>query len=122
MKADWAKIKADFKPYKVLEKTSNIDIIQAITIFATYKRRKSHELKGETENLTTVSAKLKEMLNLSLSDYINYRDQIVSGLLKHQRFWLKTTFSVLVISLTVPNWYRRHQYWQGLVMKLRALG
>ena len=82
LKADWAKIKSDFKPYKVLDKTSNIDIIQAITIYATYQRRKAKELKEDTENLPAISAKRKEMLNLPLSDYKNYRDKIVSGFIK----------------------------------------
>ena len=82
LKTDWAKIKSEFKLYKVLDKTSNIDIIQAITLYATYQRRKKQELNGESENLPAVSAKRKEMLNLSLSDYKNYRDQIVAGLIK----------------------------------------
>ena len=82
LKTDWAKIKSEFKLYKVLDKTSNIDIIQAITLYATYQRRKEQELNGESENLPAVSAKRKEMLNLSLSDYKNYRDQIVAGLIK----------------------------------------
>ncbi len=82
LKTDWIKIKSEFIPYKVLTKTSNIDIIQAITIFATYQRRKVQELKGESENLPAVSAKRKEMLNLSLVDYKSYRDQIVAGFIK----------------------------------------
>ena len=82
LKTDWIEIKSEFKPYKVLTKTSNIDIIQAITIFATYQRRKEQELRGETENLSAVSAKRKEMLNLSLSDYRRLRDQIVAGFIK----------------------------------------
>lgn len=89
LKTDWAKIKSTFKPYKVLDKTSNIDIIQAITIYATYQRRKQQELKGETENLPAVSAKRKEMLNLSLSDYKNYRDQIIAGFIKASKILIE---------------------------------
>lgn len=82
LKNDWKKIKEDFKPFKVLDKTSNIDVIQAITLYSTYQRRKKLELQGQVENLPAVSAKRKEMLNLSLSDYKKYRDQIVSGFIK----------------------------------------
>ena len=82
LKTDWLKMKSAFKPFKVLDKTSNIDIIQAITLYATYQRRKDQESKGESENLPAVSAKRKEMLNLSLSDYQNYSDQIVEGFIK----------------------------------------
>ncbi len=82
LKNDWNKIKTDFKPFKVLDKTSNIDVIQAITLFSTYQRRKTQESQGQDDNLPAVSAKRKEMLNLSLTDYTRYRDQIVSGFIK----------------------------------------
>lgn len=82
LKTDWAKIKSEFKPFKVLDKTSNIDIIQAITIYASYQKRKELELQGEQDNLPAVSAKRKEMLNLTLTDYVAYRDQIVQGFIK----------------------------------------
>lgn len=89
LKSDWLKIESDFKPFKILDKTSNIDIIQAITIYATYQRRKAEELKGENENLPAVSAKRREMLNLSLSDYKKYRDQIVSGFIKASKILIE---------------------------------
>lgn len=82
LKEDWAEIQKKFKPYKVLGKTSNIDIIQAITLFSTYKKRKEAIAKGETDNLPAVSAKRKEMLNLKLADYKKYKDVIVDGFIK----------------------------------------
>jgi len=89
LKSDWLKIESAFKPFKILDKTSNIDIIQAITIYATYHRRKAEELKGANENLPAVSAKRREMLNLSLSDYKKYRDQIVSGFIKASKILIE---------------------------------
>jgi hypothetical protein len=89
LKSDWLKIESAFKPFKILDKTSNIDIIQAITIYATYQRRKAEEIKGDTENLPAVSAKRREMLNLSLSDYKKYRDQIVSGFIKASKILIE---------------------------------
>jgi len=89
LKSDWLKIESAFKPFKILDKTSNIDIIQAITIYATYQRRKAEELKGDNENLPAVSAKRREMLNLSLSDYKKYRDQIVSGFIKASKILIE---------------------------------
>lgn len=82
LKSDWMKIKSDFKQFKVLDKTSNIDIIQAITLYSTYQRRKELERNGQVDNLPAVSAKRKEMLNLDLVDYKRYRDQIVAGFIK----------------------------------------
>jgi hypothetical protein len=68
LKDDWAKIRHDFKPHKVLDRTSNIDIIQAITLYSTYKRRKEQKKIAGSDNLPAVSAKKREMLNLFLSD------------------------------------------------------
>lgn len=82
LKEDWAKIRFKFKPYKVLDKTSEIDFIQAITLFSTYRRRVELEVGGKKDNLPAVSAKRKEMLNLDLQDYIKYRDQLVDGFIK----------------------------------------
>jgi len=89
LKTDWAQIKADFKPYKILDKTSNIDIIQAITIFSTYQKRKEQELTSDKDNLSAVSAKRREMLNLSLIEYVKYRDRIVSGFIKASKILIE---------------------------------
>jgi hypothetical protein len=89
LKSDWKKIVEEFKNYKVLGKTSSIDIIQAITILATYERRKKMEARGDTENLPAVSAKRKEMLNLTLYDYITYRDQVVAGFIKASKIMVE---------------------------------
>ncbi len=82
LKEDWDKIKSQFKFFKVLYNTSNTDIIQAITLYSTYKRRNQYPATGKIENIPAVSAKRKEMLNLSLDDYKKYRDEIVNGYIK----------------------------------------
>lgn len=82
LKEDWAKIESKFKPYKVLSKTSEIDFIQALTLFSTYRKKVGLESSGEKDNLPAVSAKRKEMLNLEIKDYIKYRDRITEGFIK----------------------------------------
>jgi len=82
LKDDWAKIHEEFKGYKVLANTSNTDIIQAVTLLSTYKKRKENISLGNSENIPSVSAKRKEMLNLSLIDYKKNRDDIVNGFIK----------------------------------------
>src|SRR5690606_37157595 len=82
LKEDWAKIESKFIPYKVLSKTSEIDFIQALTLFSTYRKKVGLESSGEKDNLPAVSAKRKEMLNLEIKDYIKYRDQITEGFIK----------------------------------------
>jgi hypothetical protein len=89
LKSDWIRIKAGFKPYKVLDKTSNIDIIQATTIYSTYQKRIEQEQLGQGENLPAVSAKRREMLNLSLPDYLQHHDRIVTGLIKASKILIE---------------------------------
>lgn len=77
LKSDWEKIKIQFKPFKVLDSTRNTDIIQAITLFSTYKQKIDNQTSEKA-----VSAKRKEMLNLPLSEYEKYRNDIVTGFIK----------------------------------------
>jgi hypothetical protein len=82
LKDDWEKIKLKLSEFKPLKATSNTDLIQSITLFATYQRRLEQIALGKTENLPAVSAKRKEMLNLQLEDYLKHRDKIVKGFIK----------------------------------------
>ena len=85
LKANWEDIKNKFKPYKILNNTSNTDIIQAITLYSTFNKRLAAITSGLTENIPSVSAKRKEMLNLTLSEYRKYRDEIVEGFIKSSK-------------------------------------
>ena len=82
LKTDWANIKNEFKPYKVLNNTSNTDLIQAITLYSTFKKRIELISSDLNENIPAVSAKRKEMLNLSLTEYSKYRNEIVKGFIR----------------------------------------
>lgn len=82
LKTDWEKIKSEFKESKVLGNTSNTDIIQAITLYSTYKKRIGYKPKDENDTPPAVSAKRKEMLNLSLGEYKKCRNDIVNGFKK----------------------------------------
>ncbi len=82
LKADWADVKSKFNPYRVLDKTSEIDFIQAITLFSSYRRKIELEAAGQKDNLPAVSAKRKDMLNLELADYVKYKNQVLEGFIK----------------------------------------
>jgi hypothetical protein len=83
LKTDWQKIKEIFKNYELLARVSNTDIIQAITLLATYnKKLKKAEQGTPDEKLPAVSCKRKDMLDLPLQDYKKYRDLIVQGFIK----------------------------------------
>jgi len=83
LKTDWRKIKEQFNPYKVLSRVSNTDVIQAVTLLATYNNKLDRARQNTpVEELPAVSCKRKDMLNLSLEDYQKYRDPIVQGFIK----------------------------------------
>jgi hypothetical protein len=90
LKEDWEKIKSEFKHFKVLGNTSNTDIIQAITLYSTYQKRLDQIKNGNTDNPSAVSAKRKEMLNLSLEDYVKYRPEIVKGFIKASKILVQS--------------------------------
>ena len=86
LKEDWTNIRKTFlddEKYKVLHNVSNTDLIQAITLLSTY-RKKQNAIKNHSlfEDIPSVSCKRKDMLNLTLNDYKNNKEDIVKGLIK----------------------------------------
>ncbi len=80
LKHDWEEIKNKFSKAKVLKLTSNTDIIQAVTLLSTYMKRVEAQQNGvDSEKLPAVSAKRKNMLELKVDDYEQYRDMIADG-------------------------------------------
>ncbi len=82
LKEDWERIRERTKPYRVLGGLSNTDLVQAVTLYSTYRRRKENAASEEGDNLPPVSAKRKEMLNLPLDEYRARRDRVVEGYVK----------------------------------------
>ena len=83
LKTDWQKIREKFSPYKVISDVSNTDVIQAVTLLATYSNRLARANDSTSgEDLPAIGCKRKDMLNLSLEDYRKYRDPIVNGFIK----------------------------------------
>jgi hypothetical protein len=90
LKQDWEEIKSKFKDYKLLSNVSNTDLIQAITLLATYYNRKNKEQENVPEDeLPAITCKRKDMLSLSLQDYKKYRDPIVWGFIKVSKILLE---------------------------------
>jgi hypothetical protein len=83
LKSDWEGVVRDIRPYKPLHKVKNTDLIQAITLLSTYHRKQQMVRAGCTaEETPAVGCKRKDMLNLSLSSYRQYRDLAVKGFIK----------------------------------------
>lgn len=80
LKQDWENIRKAFSSYKVLKFTGNTDIIQAVTLLSTYKKRKAAMASGaDADKLPAVSAKRKSMLDLKVDEYEANRDEVVKG-------------------------------------------
>ncbi|MGI6150085.1 MAG: DUF262 domain-containing protein [Firmicutes bacterium] len=83
LKRDWEDIKSRFRAYKPLANVSNTDIIQAVTLLATYYQRKRKASQNVPEDeLPAITCKRKDMLSLSLQDYKTYREPVVEGFIK----------------------------------------
>ena len=83
LKTDWRKIRERFSPYKVISDVSDTDVIQAVTLLATYSNRLARANDSTSgEDLPAIGCKRKDMLSLSLKDYQTYRDPIVNGFIK----------------------------------------
>ncbi len=87
LKRDWESIRSQFKDFNILRLTSNTDIIQAVTLLSTYKKRILALKSGaSSDRLPAVSAKRKSMLELRVDDYLISRNEIVNGFITAARF------------------------------------
>lgn len=83
LKIDWDNIHASFNNHKVLKNTCNTDLIQAVTLLSTYKKKMAAmQASNETEKIPAVSAKRKSMLELKVDEYEDTRQEIVDGFIK----------------------------------------
>lgn len=79
LKHDWDEI-CDKLLSPVLDFTINTDLIQAITLLSTYKKRMvALKENPDSDKLPAVSAKRKNMLELKVEEYLACRDLIVDG-------------------------------------------
>ncbi len=83
LKKDWEDIRSLFKAHNVLKNTCSTDLIQAVTLLSTYKKKMAAlQSKNENEKIPAVSAKRKSMLELKVDDYKASRQQIVDGFIQ----------------------------------------
>ncbi|MFA6101597.1 MAG: DUF262 domain-containing protein [Victivallaceae bacterium] len=83
LKANWEYIKGRFKEHKVLHNTGNTDVIQAVSLLTTYKRKMAKIAAGTArEELPAVSCKRKDLLNLALSDYESNAESVADGFIR----------------------------------------
>jgi len=90
LKQDWLVIKETFQKMKLLSNVSNTELIQAITLLSTYSKKIiKAKSNAPGEELPAVSCKRKDMLNLTLQNYKEYKGSIVQGYLRASKFLLE---------------------------------
>lgn len=69
---DWKETQHRWVPYPVLAAVENTDFLQAVTMLATRKRN----LSDSSARPPAISAKREDVLKLTLSDYLEWRDPL----------------------------------------------
>jgi hypothetical protein len=87
LRKDWDERQRKLKQHRVLHEFSNTDFLQAVTLLATWDRRKRAIAGGlEGERAPAVGCRRVDMLRLSLDDYTRWADQVISGSLRAEQF------------------------------------
>jgi hypothetical protein len=80
LRDDWKVQEARLKAHRVLSTVTSDDVLQAVTLLATYEKRQGELEKGTpAENASGVSCKRKEVLELSLESYKRWARLVVDG-------------------------------------------
>lgn len=79
LRKNWEEIAVRLKDYKVLQGFDNTSFLTAITLLSTYNRSLTNESGA-------VSCKRKDVLKISLSDYLTYSEKIERGLIESAKF------------------------------------
>lgn len=72
---DWQAIHEQFKKDHVLETIRSTDFLQGVTLLATRKRNR----ESTAERKPAVSARREDILRISLSDYLEWRDKLLTA-------------------------------------------
>lgn len=80
LRDDWHNRERRLRKHKVLQKLRSDDLIQAITLLATYQKRQDSLTAGSSpENAPGISCKRKEILRLTLADYLRWAEPATNG-------------------------------------------
>lgn len=84
--------------YRILREVSNTDFLQTVTLLATAERRRHEAERGtEEERLPRIGCKRRDMLALSLEDYVRFAPSVIAGFkaaakFLHRQFLFDTKF------------------------------
>jgi hypothetical protein len=87
LRDDWAKREQRLKQHRVLETVKETDYLACVALVATYHQRQGAIAAGvPPQKLPAVACSREEVLDLSLTDYQKYADQVVVGYEEAARF------------------------------------
>ena len=89
LRADWdeKREKISDPSHQVVKEFSNTDLLQAISLLATYERRMAFlKADKDAERAPRIGCKRADILNISLVDYQNYSDKVMEGLIEASKF------------------------------------
>jgi hypothetical protein len=87
LKDDWAVREAELLKRPVLRSVENVDFLQAVSLLASYKRRRDFlAAGGDPDRAPGVSCKRKDLLRLTLEDYLAWAGPVQEGLVWAAQF------------------------------------
>ncbi|NLI41944.1 MAG: DUF262 domain-containing protein [Caldisericales bacterium] len=87
LRDDWLIREKRFRSNKILSKLGNTDFLQALTLLATWARREQQLKNGVSpDEATAISCKRKDILNLTLEEYLKWADSLTTGFERSAKF------------------------------------
>lgn len=78
MRQDWDKREKELKKQQVLDTIQNTDFLQAITLLVSLEQWMAAK-KAQSKKLPIISCRRKDILRLTLGDYINWTERLTEG-------------------------------------------
>ena len=80
LRKEWEKTEKRLKQHKGLQKNQNTDFLQAVSLLASsVRRQKSVDQGVSPENAPGISCKRKEILRLTLDEYVKWAEPVTTG-------------------------------------------
>jgi len=87
LRPDWERRRQHLHKHRVLRAVQNTDFLQAIALLVTYDAHLKARREGRAaDEIPAVSCKRREILRLTLSDYLAWADRVQQGFVNAARF------------------------------------
>jgi len=87
LRSDWAARERQLRRHRVLQDVANTDFLQGVTLLATRAKRLAALEQADSEDRgPVISCKRRDILRLTLDEYLEYADELTTGLERAARF------------------------------------